>query len=168
LASYYWFFSQIDLVFLVLLYFQKNHFSPSMEIYEILLTKRECHVTNKLCRKALVEEDAHSKCMLNSCILLRSNILMPPLFKGGNLYKVNKVLIMICNVHDIFKLFYDISFCSTFGKKKMKRIQWHKLFFNQMFFLDIQKWNLKFYNIFNLLNRGRWPKDSTFSWSSKN
>jgi hypothetical protein len=120
--------------FLYSFIFKKYHFSPSMEIYEILLTKRQCHATNKLCRKALVEEDAHSKCMLNSCILLSSNILMPPLSQGGNLYKVNKVFIMISNVHDIFKFFYDISFCNTFGKKKMKRIQWHKFFFNQMFF----------------------------------
>ncbi len=120
--------------FLYSFIFKKYHFSPSMEIYEILLTKRQCHATNKLCRKALVEEDAHSKCMLNSCILLSSNILMSPLSQGGNLYKVNKVFIMISNVFDIFKFFYDISFCNTFGKKKMKRIQWHKFFFNQMFF----------------------------------
>jgi hypothetical protein len=114
--------------------FKKYHFPPSMEISEILLTKRQCHVTNKLCRKALVEKHVHSECMLNSCILLSSNILMPPFSQGDNLYKVNKVFITISNVHDIFKFLYDISFCNTFGKKKMKRIQWHKLFFNQMFF----------------------------------
>lgn len=113
--------------------FKKYHFPPSMEIYEILLTKRQCHVTNKLCRKALVEKHAHSECMLNSCILLSSNILMPPLSQGGNLYKVNKVFITISNVHDIFKFLNDISFLNLWKEENEKNTMTQVIFQSNVF-----------------------------------